>query len=154
MSADNKNFLNFVKIIAGLPGTHCSYDMQTTYIQCTSIAVHITVVTRFNVFTCLCQQVNHGSLSTTHAYAVTYPIDCVSLRSVVRRPKTIFRQMLATTEQKPNLEQSTSELGKYLTVLSDTRIRWHCHQTNVCGCQRSTDSYRINDYLPLTIINN
>ena len=40
---------------------------------CTSIAVHITVVTRFNVFTCPCQQVNHGSLSTTHAYSVTYP---------------------------------------------------------------------------------
>jgi len=32
MSADNKNFLNFVKIIAGLPGTHCSYSRQRTYI--------------------------------------------------------------------------------------------------------------------------
>jgi len=36
--------------------------------------------------------------------------------SAFRRPKTIFPQMLATTEQKPNLEQSTSELSKYLTV--------------------------------------
>ena len=40
--------------------------------------MHITVVTRFSVFTCPCQQVNHGSLSTTHAYAVIYPFDCVS----------------------------------------------------------------------------
>jgi len=78
--------------------------------------VHITVVTRLNVFTCPCQQVNHGSLSTTHAYSVTYPFDCVSLLSTFRRLKTIFPQMLATTEQKPNLEQSTSELSKCLTV--------------------------------------
>ena len=28
MSADNENFINFVKIIAGLPGTHCSYSRQ------------------------------------------------------------------------------------------------------------------------------
>ena len=47
--------------------------------------MHITVVTRFNVFPCPCQQVNHGSLSTTHAYAVTYPFDCVSLLSAFRR---------------------------------------------------------------------
>ena len=131
MSADNKNCLNVVKIIDGLPGTH---------LQCTCIAVHITVVTQFSVFTCPCQQVNHGSLSTTHAYSVTYPFDCISLLSAFRRPKTIFPQMLATTEQKPNLEQSTSELSICLTVLSDARIRWHCHQTNVCGCQRCTDS--------------
>ena len=71
MSADNKNCLNFVKIIAGLPGTYCSYSRQrTVYLQCTSIAVHITVVTRFSVFTCPCQQVNHGSLSTTHAWLI------------------------------------------------------------------------------------
>jgi len=25
MSTDNTNFLNFVKIIVGLPSTHCSY---------------------------------------------------------------------------------------------------------------------------------
>jgi len=31
MSADNKNFLNFVKIIAGPPGTHCSYSRQHIY---------------------------------------------------------------------------------------------------------------------------
>jgi len=31
MSADNENFLNFVKIIAGLPGTHCSYNRQRIY---------------------------------------------------------------------------------------------------------------------------
>ena len=91
----------------------------------------ITVVTRFNVFTCPCQQVNHGSLSTTYAYSVTYPFDCVSLLSAFRRPKTIFPEMLATTEQKANLEQSTSELSKCLTVLSDAIIRWHCRQTNV-----------------------
>jgi len=28
MSADNKNCLNFVKIIAGLPGTHCSHSIR------------------------------------------------------------------------------------------------------------------------------
>ena len=61
--ADNKNVLNFVKIIASLPGTHDSHSKQ-----CTSIALHIT---RFNVFTCPCQQVNHGSLSTMYAYSVT-----------------------------------------------------------------------------------
>jgi len=43
MSADNKNFLNFVKIIAGLRDTHCSYSRQR-YLQYTSIAVHITAV--------------------------------------------------------------------------------------------------------------
>jgi len=31
MSADNKNFLNFVKLIAGLPGTYCSYRRQRIY---------------------------------------------------------------------------------------------------------------------------
>jgi len=37
--------------------------------------------------------------------------------------KALKAKMLATTEQKPNLEQSTSELSKCLTVLSDARIR-------------------------------
>ena len=106
--------------------------VRLPYLQCTSIAVHIRVVTRFNVFTCPCQQVNHGSLSTTHAHSVTYPFDCVSLLSASRRPKTIFPQMLATAEQKPNLEQSTSELSKCLTVLSDARIRWHCCTKRMC----------------------
>ena len=58
MSADNENFLNLVKIIAGLPGTHCSYSRQRIYNARPSLC--ITVVTRFNVFTCPCQQVNHG----------------------------------------------------------------------------------------------
>jgi len=68
MSADNKNFLNFVKIIAGLPGTHCSYSRQFV----STMHIHrcaynsCKFVTRFNVFTCLCQQVNHSSLSRTH----------------------------------------------------------------------------------------
>ena len=95
------------------------------------------------MFTCPCQQANHGSLSTTHAYSVTYPFDCVSLLSAFHRPKTIFPEMLATTKQKPNLEQSTSELSKCLTFLSDARIRWHCMPPNErvwnCGCQRCTD---------------
>ena len=82
-----------------------------------------TVVTRFNVFTCPCQQVNHTSLSTAHAYLVTYPFNRVSLLSAFHKPKTIFPQMLASTEQKPNLEQSMSELSKCLTVLSGARIR-------------------------------
>ena len=76
---------------------------------------------------------------TTGWKPLTYPFDCVCLLSAFRRPKTIFPQMLATLEQKPNVQQSTSELSKCLTVLSDARIRWHCHQTNVCGCQRCTD---------------
>ena len=148
--------------------------------------MHIPVVTRFNVFTCPCHQVNHGSLSTTHAYAVSYPFDCVSLLSAFRISKTIFRQMLATTEQKPNLAQSTLELGTCVTFDSHARFLWHCHQTNVCGCLQCTDScgfgsvwsrvlwklhllglvhlalisdgriivnsYKIKDYLPLTII--
>ena len=140
MSADNKNCLNFVKIIAGLglPGTHCSYSRQRIY-NARHRCAYNSCNTRFNVFTCPCQQANHGSLSTKHACSVTYPFDCVSLLSAFRRPKTIFLQMLATTEQKPNLEQSTSELSKCLTVLSDSRIRWHCHHSNVCGCQRCTD---------------
>ena len=69
MSADFKNCLNFVKIIAGLPGIHCSYSRQRIYNARPSLCI-ITVVTRFNVFTCPCQQVNHGSLSTTNAYSV------------------------------------------------------------------------------------
>lgn len=125
----------------------CAYNSCNT-VQC----VHMPMSTSESWFT-----FNHAR------NAVTYPFDCVSLLSAFRRPKTIFRQMLATTEQKPNLEQSTSELGKCLTVLSDARIRWHCHQTNVCGCHDIynisdgriiVNSYRINDYLPLTIINN
>ena len=74
----------------------------------------------------------HFQVSTTHALSVTYSFDCVSLLSAIRRPKTIFPQMLATTEQKPNLEQSTSELSKCLTVLSDARIRWHCCTKRMC----------------------
>ena len=75
------------------------------------------------MFICPCQQVNHGSLSTTHTYSVTYPFDCVFLESTFRRPKTIFPQMLATKEQKPNVEQSTSELSTCLIVLYATKRR-------------------------------
>ena len=74
----------------------------------------------------------HFQVSTKHAHSVTYSFDYVSLLSAIRRPKTIFPQMLATTEQKPNLEQSTSELSKCLTVLSDARIRWHCCTKRMC----------------------
>jgi len=54
------------------------------------------------------------------------------LLSAFRRPKTIFPQMLSTTEQKPNLEQTTSELSKCLTVLSDARIQRDVKQVCVC----------------------
>ena len=39
-------------------------------------------------------KVNHGLLSTTHAYSVTYPFDCVSLMSAFRRPKQSFHKCL------------------------------------------------------------
>ena len=61
-----------------------------------------------------------------------HPFDCISLLSAFCRPKTIFPQMLATTEQKPYLEQSTSELSKCLTVLSDAGIRWYCCTKRTC----------------------
>jgi len=89
-----------VKIIAGLP-VHIvviADNVSTMHVHRCAYS-SCKFVTRFNVFTCPCQQVNHGSLSTTHACSVTYPFDCVSLLSAFRRPKTIFPQMLATTEQ-------------------------------------------------------
>ena len=75
MSADNKNFLNFVKIIAGLPAVHIvviADNVSTMHVhRCAYNSCKF--VTRFNVFTCPCQQVNHCSLSTTHDHSVTYP---------------------------------------------------------------------------------
>lgn len=91
------------------------------------------------VFTCPCQQVNHGSLSAMLAYSVTCPFDFASLQSTFHTPKIIFRQMLAMREQKSSLERWVSELSKCLTVLSDARSRRHWNQTNVCGGPRCTD---------------
>ena len=73
MSADNKNFLNFVKIIAGLQ-VHIvviADDVSTMHVhRCAYNSCKF--VTRFNVFTCPCQHVNHCSLSATHARIFSY----------------------------------------------------------------------------------
>ena len=123
MSADNKNCLKFVKIIAGLPSTHLvtADNVSTMHVHCCAYSscntvqcVHMPMSTSESWFT-----FNH-----THIFSDLSNRLCLPTASI---PKTIFPQMLATTEQKPNLEQSTSELSKCLTVLSDARIRWHCH---------------------------
>ena len=161
MSADNDNFLNFVKIIAGLPGTHCSYSRQR--IQCTSIAVHITVVTRFNVFTCMScpsQQVNHGSLSTTHAYASPY------CQHSADRKQSFDKCLRRRSRNQILSNQRQNWVNVWLFFLMPEFVGTATKRTcvdvsdvlininNISDWRIIVNSYRINDYLPLTIINN
>ena len=101
----------------------CAYNSCNT-VQC----VHMPMSISESWFT-----FNHARIFSDLSIRLRLPTVSIP------QTKTIFPQMLAMMEQKADLEQSTLELSKCLTVLTDARIRWHCHQTNVCGCQRCTD---------------
>ena len=68
-----------------------------------------------NVFTCPCQPVNHGS--TTHAYSVTYPFDCVSLLSAFRRPKTIHKCLRRRSRNQILNNQRQNSVNVWLIFL-------------------------------------
>jgi len=124
MSADNNNFLNFVKIIAGLPGTRCSYsrrNVSTMYVhRCAYNSCKF--VTRFNVFTCPCQHVNHCSLSATHARIFSYLSKYVSTTMEIGTFFDKQRQVHRTLPHEGK-KDSPSSLGIWTPIIpSNTRL--------------------------------